>query len=150
MIIDAGEMSDEEVVNAVEAALAAQLEIHPSELDVIYDPESGVVTYVITSDDIDSVAESIDLISDEGFIDSLEISDEIKIDSIEAPIDIIATVDVVVDASNIDDPNAAIASATESIQDQDSDYEIGAQGIILFRSVLDNNKIRKFSEDDNR
>ena len=128
MIVDAGELNDEEVVSAIEAALVAELDIHPSQLDVSYDRETGEVVYEITSDDIDSVNDAIAIIADEGFVSNLDVADEIVIESIETPVDVMVTVDIVVDASNISDPDSAITSVTQSIEDRDASFEVVANG----------------------
>ena len=44
MFIDAGELSDEEVIDSFESALADHLNIHPSNVEVSYDSETGEVT----------------------------------------------------------------------------------------------------------
>ena len=142
MIVDAGELNDEEVVSAIEAALVAELNIHPSQLEVSYDRETGAVVYEITSDDIDSVNDAIAIIADEGFVSNLDVADEIVIESIETPVDVMATVDVVVDASNVSDPDSAIMSVTQSIEERDSSFEVVANGkffihpLYLFLNVI--------------
>ena len=60
MIADAADLTDEAVVNSITSALAEELDIHPSNIDVSYDSETGAVTYIITSDDADSLASIIE------------------------------------------------------------------------------------------
>ena len=124
-------MSDEEVVGTFESALAAELDVHPSNVEVSFDSETGILTYVITSDDIDLVAEAITTVSEPEFISRIDVGEGIVINSIDTSDDIVVTVDVIVDASNVPDANVAADAVTQSIQEQDDTYEILSRGKLL-------------------
>ena len=95
MIVDADGLSDEEITHAIESAIATELEVHPSDIEVIYDSETGVATYTITGDDVESLDSTIIEMQQEDF----EITtDNISIASIELSTEIIVNVDVSVDA----------------------------------------------------
>jgi hypothetical protein len=132
MTIDAAELSEEEVIEAIESALVDELKVHPSDIEVAYDPETGVVSYVITSDDIAFVDNAITTISQDDFVVELDLIDDITIDSVLPPADIVVTVDVVVDASNVDDASIAVNDVTEAIQDQEPSYNV--IGRVSFRT----------------
>ena len=138
MVIESTDLSDEDVIAAVESALSAELNIHPSDLEVSFDMESGLVTVVVTSDDIESLTDTVTTIGDEDFISNLNLEENISIDSIEIADDIVVTIDVVVDASNVADTNAAVDAVTNSITRQDSNYEITSQGILKMKNRLHN------------
>ena len=121
-------MSDDEVVATFESALAAELDVHPSNVEVYFDSETGILTYVITSDDIDLVAEAITTVSEPEFISRIDVGEGILIDSIDASDDIIVTVDVIVDASNVPDANVAADAVAQSIQQQDDAFDVSSQG----------------------
>ena len=120
-------MTNEDIVAIVDSALATELDVHPSNLDVSFDSETGALTYVITSDDIDLVSDAITILVEPDFITRIDVGEEILIDSIEVSDDIIVTIDVIVDASNISDANIAVDMATQSIQQQDDSFEISSQ-----------------------
>ena len=124
-------MSDEEVVSTFESELAFELDVHPSNVEVSFDSETGILTYVITSDDIDLVAEAITTVSEPEFISRIDVGDGILIDSIDASDDIVVTIDVIVDASNVPDANVAADAVTQSIQQQDDAFEISSRGNLL-------------------
>lgn len=136
MVIESGDLTDENVIASMESALLAELNIHPSNLDLSFDQEVGIITYVISSDDMGSVANAITIIANEEFISNLDIREEISIESIDTASDIVATVDVVVDASNVSDANIVAATVQESLHDQDDSYEITNEGIIYNNVVL--------------
>ena len=91
MTVTAGDLTDEEVVNAIEAALIDEFNVHPSDVEVSYDSESGVVTYTITSDDAESLADVVSTMQEPEF----EVTAEgVSVDSFDAPTDVVVTVDV--------------------------------------------------------
>ena len=114
----------EDVVDSITSVLVEELDIHPSNLDVSYDPETGVVTYVITSDDADSLADVINDMQESGFEDALPS----YVQSYEAPESMIVSVDVTVDASNVDEVDSAIESATNALQEQNEEYDVSSAG----------------------
>ena len=67
MVVDADEMSDPEIIDAIESAIATQLDVHPSDVEVIFDSETGVATYIITSDDAESLNPIISEMQEEDF-----------------------------------------------------------------------------------
>lgn len=131
MIIEPSDLSDNDIIATVESALAAGLDIHPSALEVSYDNESGILTYVITSDDMGEISNAITSITDEDFISDLYIGNDISIESIEVSNDIEMSMSMLVDASNVSDANMAAEAVIESIQNQDDKYEVTSRGIPL-------------------
>ena len=128
MIVTASDLTDEEVVTSIEEALAEELNVHPSDIEVSYDSESGVVTYVITSDDAESLNDVISNMQEDRFEDNLTVVDGLVVDSYEAPSDVTATVDVIIDASNVADIDDAVDDVTEALREQDPDAEITGDG----------------------
>ena len=125
-----GDLTDEEVIDSIEAALVSELNLHPSDVEVSYDSETGVVTYTITSDDAESLNDVIADMQQPGFEDNLSVDEALTVDSYDAPVDVTATVDVTVDASNAADVDSAIDDVTEALQEQDPNAEITGQSNI--------------------
>ena len=125
MMISEDDLTNEEVVDAFETALADELNVHPSNIEVTYDDESGMLTYVITSNDIEDVDDAISIISRNDFASELKL-DEIEIESIESPTEVLVTVDVIVDASNVD-TSVAIDDVIQSILSQDASYNVNGE-----------------------
>ena len=105
MIVDADGLGDAEITNVIESALATELDVHPSDIEVMYDSESGVATYVITSDN----AESLNAIISETQREEFDITlDNISIESIDPSAEIMVNIDVNVDASSVTDADTAV------------------------------------------
>jgi hypothetical protein len=121
-------LTAEEVENAVESALVNELNVHASDVEVSYDSDSGVVTYTITSDDAESLVSANDAMQEDSFEDALDLGDDVSVVDFTAPTDVVATVDVTVDASNVDDVSSIVTSVTEALEEQDDDYVVDGQG----------------------
>ena len=112
------------------------MDVHPSNLEVFFDSDTGVLTYVITSDDIDSVAKAITIISEPDFISRIDLGEEISIASIDISDDIAATIDVIVDASNVTDASVAAEVVIQSIQQLDDTFEVSSRGNLLRNTLF--------------
>ena len=112
-----------------EAALSEEVNVHPSNIEVTYDNESGTVTYIITGDDIEDVDNAISITSQNDFASELEVEDTIQIDYIDPPAEVLVTIDVIADASNVDDASIAIDDVIHSILSQDENYDVNGKGI---------------------
>lgn len=108
------------------------MNIHPSDVEVTYDSESGMVTYVITSDDMEDVDNAISIISQDDFASTLEVADEIQIDTIESPSEVLVTVDVIADATNVDNISLAVDNVIQLITSQDESYDVNGKGTYNF------------------
>ena len=128
MIVDIGDLTDEASEDLITNAFVQELDIHPSDIDVSYDSETGVVTYTITSDDAESLDTMIHDMQEEGFESGLAVTDGISIDDYVPPSEITATVDVTVDASNVEDADAAVTSVTQAIEEQHTSYDVSGDG----------------------
>ena len=124
MVVDAQDLTGEAVVESITSALVEELDIHPSNLDVSYDPETGIVTYTITSDDADSLADALNNMHEDGFDDALPS----HVQSYEAPESMVVSVDVTSDASVVSDVDAAIDSVTNALQEQNDNYVVNGDG----------------------
>lgn len=88
-----------------------------------------MVTFVIESDNMQDIDDATSIMSQDDFITELELTETITIDSITPPAETLVTVEVEVDASNIDDVSVAIDEIIHSIELQDSNYAVNGQGI---------------------
>ena len=126
-------MTEDEVVSSIEETLSEELDVHPSDIEVSYDPETGIVAYTITSDDAESLTDVIDTMQEEGFEGLIEGTEGLAVDSFEAPSDVTATVDVVIDVPDTDDVDATIDAITQALQEQDTNASIVGEGINSFK-----------------
>lgn len=108
--------------------MSNELNIHPSNIEVTYDSESGMVTYGITSDDIEDVNDAMTIISQDDFVINLPVVSGIEIESIEPPTEVLFTIDVAVDASNVDDVSLVTNDVIELIRSQDETYNVNSEG----------------------
>ena len=125
--MSADSLTEEEVVYSLTSALAENLNIHPSNLEVSYNPDTSEATYTIESELAEAITDIIAIIQADEFQDSL-VLDEIVIDSVTVSDDIIASIDVIVDASNTENPDISMTSVIDAIQSQDASYEIVGDG----------------------
>ena len=122
MKVTATDMTEEEVVAAVESALVEKLGIHPQNIEVAYDKNSGVVTYTITSDDAESVLSAQAALQNSEFATNLELPEGLTIDEFSAPIEVIANLDIRVDASNAEDVESAVSAVEKILEEKNYEY----------------------------
>ena len=125
MLVIATELSDKEIVGAVEVALSSELDIHLSNIDVEYDSSTGEVTYIITSNDVESLVEISNTMVGENFKEDLSLTGVI-IDEFAAPVDIEASVEVIVDVSEVEDVDEAVTAVTQSLLTKDGDFAVSS------------------------
>ena len=130
MIVGETTLTDDEVETVLKNALADELGVHVSTIDVEFTSESGEVTYVISSDDAESLISATEILVSESFSVDLTTVDGVTITSVSAPSDVIATVDVIVDASSVADVDSAVEEVTSQLAD---DGDVRSDGIFFFR-----------------
>ena len=94
-------------------------------MEVSFDSETGVVTYVLTSDNAEDLVSLQEEMGSESFVNTLDASlgADIVVDSLTAPDTVTVNVDFVVDASNVTDVDAAVASVENTLSEQEYNYE---------------------------
>ena len=127
MVVDGTDLTDEEVVSALESALASELDAHSSDIEIIYDSDTGVAIYTITSRDAESL---IDIINDIQEDDFEIITEGVSIESFAPSTNIIVNVDVSVDVSGVTDADTIVDSVVENLQTQDPRFTV--EGAIQF------------------
>jgi hypothetical protein len=100
MLVAADGLSESEIADAIKNTLATELDIHSSDIEIMYDSDSGVATYTITSDEAESLTPIINELQQDDFDLS---SENISIELIDPPTDIILNIDVSVDSSGVID-----------------------------------------------
>ena len=130
MIVGETTLTDDEVESVLENALADELGVHVSSIDVEFTSESGEVTYVISSDDAESLISATEILASESFRVDLTTVDGVTITSVSTPSDVVATVDVIVDASSVADVDSAVEEVTIQLVD---DGDVRSDGISFFR-----------------
>ena len=128
MIIGDTDLSEEEIVSAIEAALASELDIHTSDIEVSFDEATGEMTYIISSDDAEVLVTIADSMSSDDFEDTLDLGEILIVDDFTAPADVVATVEISVDASDIEDLDDAVTSVIAVLQEKDNNYAVTGGG----------------------
>ena len=120
----ADDVSHDEVVASIESYLAEELGVHPQNVEVEYDMESGIVTYTITSTNAESLVTLQDSMNVD-FVDNLSSSfgDSVTVESFIAPESVVVTIDYTIDASQVDDVDAAVATVEASLDENNYTYE---------------------------
>ena len=126
-------LTDDEVESVLENALADELGVHVSTIDVEFTGESGEVTYVISSDDAESLISATEILASESFRVDLTTVDGVTITSVSTPSDVVATVDVIVDASSVADVDSAVEEVTIQLAD---DGDVRSDGILFFYGIV--------------
>ena len=118
-------VTEEEILSSIEASLVSELGLHPQNVEVSFDSETGVVTYVLTSDNAEDLVGLQEEMGSESFVNTLDASlgADIVVDSLTAPDTVTVNVDFVVDASNVTDVDAAVASVENTLSEQEFNYE---------------------------
>ena len=130
MTVTATDLTDTEIEDFIKAALVSELNVHPSDVEVSYDSDSGVATYTVSSDDAESLVEIVADMNQDAFTVN---ADGVSVDSLTPPTEVTAVVDVSVDAANVENVEDAISSATTAIETQDSDYDVTGDGTSFFK-----------------
>merc|ERR1712187_443037 len=116
------ELTPDEIENLVEESLATELGIHPQNIEVEYNPETNVVTYVITSEDAESLKDVQNEISDPEFENKLNedlAEEEISVTDVTPPSEIIANIEISVDATNTEDVEDALENVETQLKEND-------------------------------
>ena len=118
-------VTEEEILSSIEASLVSELGLHPQNVEVSFDSETGVVTYVLTSDNAEDLVGLQEEMGSESFVNTLDASlgADIVVDSLTAPDTVTVNVDFVVDASNVTDVDEAVASVENTLSEQEYNYE---------------------------
>ena len=122
--VDASGLTSEEVVGSLEAVLAEELGVHPQNVEVVFDAETGLVTYVITSEDAETLLSLQSVLEQDNTIDQIDsnLGEFITVTGHTAPEEIEFTIDFVVDATVVEDPEIAITLVEEQLEETQYDY----------------------------
>ena len=122
--VDASGLTSEEVVGSLEAVLAEELGVHPQNVEVVFDTETGLVTYVITSEDAETLLSLQSVLEQDNTIDTIDsnLGEFITVTGHTAPEEIEFTIDFVVDATVVEDPEIAIFLVEEQLEETQYDY----------------------------
>ena len=129
--MDASELTSEEVVASLEAVLAEELGVHPQNVEVVFDSETGIVTYVITSEDAESLLSLQTVLEQDGTIEQIDsnLGDFITVTGHTAPDEVEFTIDFVVDATAVENPETAISFVEDHLDE--TEYEYSSESNIL-------------------
>ena len=66
--------TNEEIENKIQDAIANTLGIHPKNVEVTYDENTGEATYAIVSDDFDNLEDNVEILKLDDFVNSKDVS----------------------------------------------------------------------------
>lgn len=113
-------VSENDLKGAITSSIAESLEVHPSDVEVIIDMESGAVEFTITSDDFDGAANiQFDLGNDRTqtiIVNQIENAlPTVDVDAYEIDDDIIASIEIIVDANDANNDLTQAAWQSEQL-----------------------------------
>ena len=122
-------VSEDAVVDAVTSSIADALGVHPQDVDVTVDMETGAIEFTVSSDDFgDAAGNQFDLDNDQyqnaiisGIADSLP---EAVVDSFEVDDDVTATIEFTVDADEANNDLTQAAWQSEQLLDNFGDVSV--------------------------
>ena len=137
MVVSAEGLTDEQVVNSIESALAEQLGVHPQNVAVTYDKETGIVTFTISSDEAESLTGVQAAMGAEGFSSGLSLAQGLAVTEFTAPSEVVVTLDFSVDASNVDNVDEAVTAVEKLLEENSYTYESKGKSFCkqLFREL---------------
>lgn len=105
MIVDIPDtMSDDEAIDALTTTIAQSLGVDPNFLLLSLDPETNEITYLVTTNNFESSVAVLDELSDSEFAENIITVAGIVVNEIISNNDIVAEVNVIIDADDIDVP----------------------------------------------
>lgn len=122
--VDANDLTSEEVVASLEAVLAEELGVHPQDVEVVFDSDTGIATYVITSEDAETLLSLQAVLEEDTTVEQIDSSlgDFITVTGHAAPEQVEFTIDFVVDATAVEDPETAITFVEDHLEETDYEY----------------------------
>ena len=123
MVVDIPEtISEEEALNELTNALASSLGVSEDRITLSLDPESGEVTYSVTTTDYDNTASVLDALQSPDLIDDIVTNtDVVSISDIIPSADIVAEVDVIVNGDEVDVPLQIAENTIDALLGDDYD-----------------------------
>ena len=117
MTVAVGEnVSDEEVVSEVTSTLSEALGDSEENIEVVYDAQSGEVTYTVTTTSFEDSQAALSVLEDEGSATALSsLTDVVSITSVTPSEEILAEVTVVVDADDVSVPLQQAENAVDAV-----------------------------------
>jgi hypothetical protein len=113
-------------------SISEALGIHPSAVEVEYDPTTGVATYTITSEDAETLSDVISAIEAEDFEDDVNANlvdeiDGMSISDVVPPTEIEAEIKVIVDATDLENPEDVVDTIETDLKELDEELEIESE-----------------------
>lgn len=127
IIVDSGDLTEEEVVNTLISLLSNELSIHPADIEILYEEDDGIAIYIIISDNAETLTDIINHMHEDDFMFT---SEEISIDSFNPPEKIILNVDVTVDVSTVSDADIIVDTIVQDLQTQNPNFAV--EGLLQF------------------
>ena len=113
-----GNMTDDEIAQNIADELAEELNIHPSNIVVSYDNATQSATYVIYSDDAESLVDLQTTINNGSFLEAInEDLVDVTVVSVDTFTNVAVEVSVTVDASAVSDVDSAIDDVNDYFED---------------------------------
>ena len=144
---DGIDISEEELITALQESIAETLDVHPSDVKILIDPETNVATYTISSSTSEEAQNLQQMLQEESTNDAIGSDVSERIPSVtgvtykfhlflfnlnvEVAIDpeygVVADVRMVVDTTDTDD----VASAIEEFENLTDDWNVATESVFI-------------------
>ena len=127
----ADSISDEEALTSLTTAIATALGVSEESITLTLDPESGEVSYTVTTNDFDDTAAILASLQSDDIIDTL-VTDVVEIQDVTPSDEIVAEVNVVVDADDVTVPLQQAENQVDALLGKD--YDVNTESNETFRN----------------
>ena len=127
----ADSISDEEALTSLTTAMATALGVSEESITLTLDPESGEVSYTVTTNDFDDTAAILASLQSDDIIDTL-VTDVVEIQDVTPSDEIVAEVNVVVDADDVTVPLQQAENQVDALLGKD--YDVNTESNETFRN----------------
>ena len=133
-------VTEEELSNSVQDSLATALGVHPQNVNVEVDLETGEVTFTVTSDDFETIQEAQFNLENENIQEEIasgivEDIPEAVVDSISVSEETTATIEFTVDADEASNDVTQAAWQTEQLLSEEVDVEVDSKFCVSLVNV---------------
>jgi hypothetical protein len=131
-----GDYDEEELIETLKTALAESLNIHESDVEITIDPETGVISYTISSS---TAEDGLELQDSLALVDTTaDISERVtaampNISSIDIDQDygVFANIELIVDTTNTPDIDASMASFENVMTETYGDFDVSQESVYI-------------------
>ena len=124
-------VSEDEALDDLTAALSATLGISEDNISLTLDPETGEVSYTVTTSDYDETNAALSQLQDENIVENIE-TNVVFIDSLQPSDEVIAEVSVVVNADEVEVSLQQAENQIDALLDDNYSSDVSGKNHITF------------------